>query len=94
MVADSGLHDWELTGKQPEFNAAEIRRLELELARQQAGWDAFFALNPVEKMAMDYETLEADYRGEVARVLAFIGEDAELAKSLPEPRLARQRATT
>jgi LPS sulfotransferase NodH len=41
-------------------------------------------------MTMDYETLSADYRGEVARALAFIGEDPELAKALPEPRMVRQ----
>jgi LPS sulfotransferase NodH len=85
-----GVKDWDLTGKQPEFNGAEIRRLEIELDRQQQAWDAFFATQPVEVLDMDYETLSADYRGEVARALAFIGEDAELAKKLPEPRMVRQ----
>jgi LPS sulfotransferase NodH len=89
-----GEKDWDLTGRQPEFNGAEIRRLELELARHQAGWDAFFAVNEVPVLTMDYDTLAADYRGEVARALDFIGEDAELAKSLPEPRLVRQRDAT
>jgi LPS sulfotransferase NodH len=85
-----GVDDGEVTGREPEFNAAELRRLELELARHQAGWDAFFAVNPVAVIDMEYESLAADYRGEVARVLALIGEDRELAKSLPEPRLVRQ----
>ena len=79
-----------MTGRQPEFNAAEIRRREIELDRQQRAWDGFFATQPVEVMSMDYETLAADYRGEVARALAFIGEDPELAKDLPEPRMVRQ----
>jgi LPS sulfotransferase NodH len=89
-----GESDWDLTGREPVYHGPEIRRLELELARHQAGWDAFFALNPVEVLAMEYETLAADYRGEVARALAFIGEDAELAKALPEPRLVRQGDAT
>ena len=85
-----GVEDWDLTGRQAEFNAAEIRRLELALDRHQQAWDEFFAAQPVEVMTMDYETLAADYRGEVARALAFIGEDPELAQALPEPRMVRQ----
>jgi LPS sulfotransferase NodH len=85
-----GVEDWDLTGKEPEFNGAEIRRLEIELERQEKAWDNFFAAGPVEVMAMDYETLSLDYRGEVARTLAFIGEDPNLAKDLPEPRMVRQ----
>jgi LPS sulfotransferase NodH len=85
-----GEEDPALTGIQPEFHAPEIRRKELELDRQQHAWDAFFAAHAVESIAMDYETLAANYRDEVGRVLAFIGEDAELAQGLPEPRLAIQ----
>jgi len=86
----TGVEDWDLTGKQPEFNAAEIRRMEIELGRQQRDWDEFFAAQLVEVMTMDYETLAMDYRGEVTRALEFIGEDPELAKALPEPRMVRQ----
>jgi LPS sulfotransferase NodH len=85
-----GVADWDLTGRQPEFNAAEIRRLELRLTAQQKEWDQFFAANPVPVLTMDYETLASDYRGEISRALSFIGEDPDLAKSLPEPRLTRQ----
>ena len=85
-----GVEDWDLTGREPEINAAEIRRREIELGRQQEAWDNFFAAQSVEVLVMDYETLAADYRGEVARALAFIGEDAARAKTLPEPRLVRQ----
>jgi len=86
----TGVADWDLTGKQPEFDAAEIRRLEVELGRQQEAWDKFFAAESVEVLMMDYETLAENYRGEVARALAFIGGDPELAKALPEPRMVRQ----
>jgi LPS sulfotransferase NodH len=86
----TGVEDWDLTGRQPEFNAAEIRRMEIELGRQQDAWDEFFAAQSVEVMTMDYETLSADYRGEVARALEFIGENKDLAKELPEPRMVQQ----
>jgi trehalose 2-sulfotransferase len=86
-----GVEDWNLTGRQPEFKGAEIRRLEIELDRQQKAWDLFFASQPaVEVMTVEYETLAADYRGEIARCLAFIGEDPEVAKELPPPRLVCQ----
>jgi LPS sulfotransferase NodH len=48
----------------------------------------------VESITMDYETLAANYREEVARVLAFIGEDPALARDLPEPRLQVQADAT
>jgi LPS sulfotransferase NodH len=87
----SGVEDWDLTGKEPEFNAAEIRRMEIELGNQQRIWNDFFAAQAIEVMVMDYETLASDYRGEIARALAFLGEDASLAGDLPDPRMARQR---
>jgi len=85
-----GVHDWEPTGKEPVFNAQEIRRLELDLGLQQKGWDDYFSANPAEVLVMDYETLASDYRGGIARALDFIGEDPKLAKNLPEPRMVRQ----
>jgi LPS sulfotransferase NodH len=85
-----GVADPTRTGREPLFNAAKIHDLELELERQQHGWDEFFAAQSVDVMTMDYETLAADYRGEVARVLAFLGEDPALAREIPDPRLVCQ----
>jgi LPS sulfotransferase NodH len=89
-----GVHDPTLTGQTPEFHAPEIRRLEFELERQQKAWDVFFDAREVESMAMDYETLAANYREEVARVLAFIGEEPGIARALPDPRLVSQNDDT
>ncbi len=36
-----GVQDWNLTGKEPKFNGAEIRRLEIDLDRQQKAWEKF-----------------------------------------------------
>lgn len=84
----------DLTGRTPEFDAAEIRRREHELERQQRAWDVFFADGAVEVITMDYETLAAHYRDEVARALAFIGEDPDRARDLPKPRLQIQSDAT
>jgi LPS sulfotransferase NodH len=74
-----------------EFDAAELRRLELDLVRQEEVWNRFFgAHSAVEVLSMEYESLSTNYRGEIARVLGFIGEDASVAEELPPPRLARQ----
>ncbi len=86
----TGVQDWDLTGKQPEFDGAEIRRRETELERQQCAWNAFFENESVEVLEMEYEMLAADYRGGVARALQFIGQDAKLAQDLPEPRMVKQ----
>jgi LPS sulfotransferase NodH len=89
-----GVQDPTLTGKVPEFHAPEIRRREFELERQEEAWDRFFVDAAVESIAMEYEVLAANYREEIARVLAFIGEDPALAQTLPEPRLQVQADAT
>jgi LPS sulfotransferase NodH len=89
-----GLTQPDLSGKVAEFHAPEIRRREFELERQQQAWDRFFDDAAVESITMDYEVLAANYREEVARVLAFIGEDLALARDLPEPRLVVQADAT
>jgi trehalose 2-sulfotransferase len=85
-----GVEDWDLTGKEPEFNAAEIRRLEIELGKQQRLWDDFFSAQSVDVLLCDYETLAANYRGEIARALKFLGQDPTLVKNVPEPRMTKQ----
>jgi trehalose 2-sulfotransferase len=88
------VEDPDLTGRQPQFNAAKIRDLEIELEAHQKLWDEFFAKHAVDVLDMEYETLEADYRGEVARVLSFLSLDSNAANHLPQPRLVRQRDET
>ncbi len=76
-------------------NYPKIRHMELELQSQEKAWDQFFATKPaIEVMTMDYETLAADYRAEVARVLAFMGEDPPSDEELPAPRMVRQSDAT
>jgi LPS sulfotransferase NodH len=89
---------WRLTGVEnpykkriePIFNAAEILRLEQNLIRQRNAWEAFFILEGIAPLRMEYEALAADYRGEVGRVLDFLGQDRAIAQTIPEPRLQKQ----
>jgi LPS sulfotransferase NodH len=82
--------DPELTGKKPHLDTAELRFLEMDLERQDRAWGEFFAAQPHRVMTMDYETLAADYRGEVSRALAFLGQDQHRAEEIPSPRLVCQ----
>lgn len=78
----------------PVFDAARILQLEKILRLQDNAWKRFFAAEKIEPLQMDYETLWHDYRNEIARALAFIGQDAALAATLPDPRLVRQADST
>ena len=90
-----GVKDWNLTGREPEFNGAKIRSREIELDRQEQAWARFFAtIPPDDFIDMDYETLAADYRGQVARTLALIGEDPAVAEQLRDPRMVKQADAT
>jgi trehalose 2-sulfotransferase len=68
-----------------------VRALEAEIDRQQAAWEAYFDHRGIEALTVVYEELENDYSNQVARALAFLGLDPELAAVLPRPCLVRQR---
>jgi LPS sulfotransferase NodH len=74
----------------PSFNPTAVRALELDISRQQTAWEQYFLSRGQPPLIIEYEALEADYRGEVARALRFLGVDDAAARSIPEPRLARQ----
>lgn len=89
---------WRLTGLKnpykrsdpPIFNAVEILRLERNLIWQRDAWEAFFKVEGITPLRMEYEALAADYRGEVERVLDFLGLESAIAQAIPEPRLQKQ----
>lgn len=74
----------------PAFDRAAVYELEGHLERQQNGWEQYFRKFRLNPLVVEYETLAADYRGQVARTLEFLGLDKGAAKLIPEPRLARQ----
>lgn len=77
-----------------EFDAKEIRRLEGDLYRQQLGWAEYFRARGIEPLTIEYESLVRYRRHEVARVLAFLGEDPAIAEGIPEPQLVQQADET
>lgn len=74
----------------PPLRAAEVRYLQWHLEAQQAAWAHYFAGRGVAPLTVRYESLVADYRGEIARVLRFLGLDDSAAMDIPAPRHSRQ----
>lgn len=72
------------------LDASTIGELQDEIARQQGAWEDFLRDRHVPWLVVDYESLDEDYRGQVARVLEFLGLDKSAARGIPGPRLVRQ----
>ncbi len=84
----AGVEDTTLTGTAPEFHGRRSAAASWSSSASSAPGTRSSPRAEVAVIDMDYETLKADYRSEVARVLEFIGEDPALARGLPEPRPA------
>jgi LPS sulfotransferase NodH len=80
--------DVELASLTPTL--VQIRQLEEAMSAQQANWERYLHERRARVHTVRYEQLDADYRGEIGRVLEFLGADPERAQALPEPRLERQ----
>lgn len=78
----------DLTGVAPTYE--QIIEIERGLAAEQAAWIDYFTTGRHEVLTVQYEELDADYRGEIARVLQFLGADPAHAAGLPKPPLERQ----
>jgi trehalose 2-sulfotransferase len=78
----------DLSGVAPTYE--QIVAIERSLAAEQAAWTNHFTSRRLKVLTVRYEDLEADYRGEIARVLQFLGADPLRASGLPDPPLERQ----
>ncbi|WP_046867877.1 Stf0 family sulfotransferase [Microvirga massiliensis] len=72
------------------FDHHRVSMLESAIGAQQAGWERYFAVNRSIVLTIEYEQLDQNYRGEIARVVEFLGGDPTAASDIPEPRLKRQ----
>ncbi|GII00051.1 Stf0 family sulfotransferase [Planobispora takensis] len=72
------------------LDAAAVRSIEDTIAGHQAAWERYFTAEGIEPLTVEYESLVRDYRGEIERVMTFLGLDAGRARTLPAPRLTRQ----
>jgi LPS sulfotransferase NodH len=78
----------DLTGVAPTYE--EIIEIERSLDAEQAAWTNHFTTRRLNALTVRYEELDANYRGEIARVLQFLGADPSRATDLPKPPLERQ----
>jgi LPS sulfotransferase NodH len=74
----------------PALDLDAVHELEAHIEGQQAAWRSYFADRNIVPLTVEYEALDRDYRGEVARVLQFIGLDPSHAEAIPQARLTRQ----
>jgi LPS sulfotransferase NodH len=68
----------------------QIIGMERSLDAEQAAWTNYFTTRRLKVLTVRYEELDANYRGEIARVLQFLGADPAHAAGLPKPPLERQ----
>ena len=78
----------DLTGVAPTYE--EIIEIERSLDAEQAAWTNYFTTRRLDALTVRYEELDANYGGEIARVLQFLGADPSHATDLPKPPLERQ----
>jgi trehalose 2-sulfotransferase len=74
----------------PALDTDAVHHLEAHIEHQQACWRAYFASRNATPLTVEYEALDDDYRGTIARVLEFLGLEAARAAAIPKPRLRRQ----
>jgi trehalose 2-sulfotransferase len=77
-------------GCEVTLDTSAVDALVEEIVRQQSAWENYFRKSKRRVLVVEYESLDKDYRGEVARALQFLGLDASAARRIPEPRLMRQ----
>jgi LPS sulfotransferase NodH len=78
----------DLTGVAPTYE--QIIGMERSLDAEQAAWTNYFTTRRLTVLTVRYEDVDANYRGEIARVLQFLGADPAHAAGLPKPPLERQ----
>ena len=78
----------DLTGVAPTYE--QIIEIERSLDAEQAAWTNYFTTRRLKVLTVQYEELDANYPGEIARVLQFLGADPAHAAGLPKPPLERQ----
>jgi trehalose 2-sulfotransferase len=73
----------------PRLNPNAVRALMLNIERQQSEWMRYFQERGISALTVEYEELVSDRRGQIGRVLAFLGRDPAAAE-IPDPQLIRQ----
>jgi LPS sulfotransferase NodH len=72
------------------IDVARVRHLQEHLGEQQAQWETHFKQRGIQPCVVEYEQVEKDYRGEIRRVLEYLGLEPSRSAEIPNPRLMRQ----
>jgi trehalose 2-sulfotransferase len=78
----------DLTGVAPTYE--QIVGIERSLDAEQTAWTNYFSTRRRKVLTVRYEELDANYHGEIARVLRFLDADPAHADGLSKPPLERQ----
>ena len=76
--------------KPPRLDPDKVRALMVEIDRQQSEWLHYFHERGITALTVEYEELASDRRGQIGRVLAFLGRDPAAATAIPDPLMLRQ----
>ncbi len=76
------------------LDTKRVRDLERHLDGQQSSWERYFRDRNIRPLIIEYERLANNYRGEIVRVLAFLGLDRTRGLEIPNARLLRQADST
>jgi LPS sulfotransferase NodH len=74
----------------PSLDIDRVRFLEWHIVQQQSSWQKYFHERRIQPLVVEYERLVEDYRGQVGRVLGFLGLNDGAARIIPDPKLMRQ----
>jgi trehalose 2-sulfotransferase len=74
----------------PSLDPYAVRALMVTIERQQTDWMHYFRKRGIRPLTVQYEELVSDRRGQIGRVLAFLGRDPAAAAVIPDPQLIQQ----
>jgi LPS sulfotransferase NodH len=83
LNADGSVHEGVAVPAPVTYDAQRIRELFDELTGDDAAWEDFFATRKIEPLRLTYETVTADPQSALARILAALGQDPEIANTIP-----------
>ena len=67
------------------YDGDRIATLVREMTRDNAAWNAFFAAHALQPLRLTYEAVTADPQAALAQVLAALGQDSDIAKTVAVP---------
>ena len=83
LAADGSVFEGTASPQPVVYDGQRIAALFHELNSDDAAWGDFFQAHQIEPLRLTYETVTADPQSALARILAALGQDPEIAKTVP-----------